>query len=348
MPALQRLQDGQPGDVIQLRQGASTVGRAAGNAVQLSSRLVSKRHVQLMCSGDECVIEDISTNGTLVNGRRLAGRVARRLQHGDRIDIGDESFLFLTTESPEDQSGAESLRPNLAVVAPTADDPDASIMRCLVRIGDTIIRPADGAMPKLDDRKVVVRLPLVELPMRQLTGMDSTRRLSQVLRAAELACRTGGGGGLAALGEFLLEVFPSSSAVTMLSESPDRAEWKVRWAAARAGSAVTLMEPVLWAAVSSCGAFLIADQCRSTDSVRPLLSELDRCSAMCVPLRSEGGSCCGAILLSADAAPPFDQDDLERLTAIGQVLAPVFAGKLQQELSMTRTIVRRESAGRDS
>jgi hypothetical protein len=317
--------------------------------VQLSSRLVSKRHVQLMCSGDECVIEDISTNGTLVNGRRLAGRVARRLQHGDRIDIGDESFLFLTTESPEDQSGVESFRPNLAVVAPTADDPDASIMRCAVRTGDTINRPADGAMPKLDDRKVVVRLPLVELPMRQLTGMDSARRLSQVLRAAELACRTGGSGCLAALGEFLLEVFPSSAAVTMLSESPDRAVWKVQWAGARAGgSTVTLMEPVLWAAVSSCGAFLIADQCRSNDSLRPQLSELDRCSAMCVPLRSEGGSCFGAILVSANAAPPFDQDDLERLTAIGQMLAPLFAGKLQHELSMTRTIVRRESAGRDS
>jgi hypothetical protein len=69
---------------------------------------------------------------------------------------------------------------------------------------------------------------------------------------------------------------------------------------------------------------------------------------MCVPLRSEGGSCFGAILVSANAAPPFDQDDLERLTAIGQMLAPLFAGKLQHELSMTRTIVRRESAGRDS
>jgi hypothetical protein len=65
-----------------------SIGRAAGCAVALpSDTFVSQVHARVFRRGDEYWVEDLgSTNGTLVNGRKLNG--PEPLRKGDRLQVG--------------------------------------------------------------------------------------------------------------------------------------------------------------------------------------------------------------------------------------------------------------------
>ncbi len=67
-------------------------GRTPENTIVIASPLASRRHAELRPEGGGHVLYDLgSVNGTLVNGQRMQ---TRRLQPGDVIAIGDESFRF--------------------------------------------------------------------------------------------------------------------------------------------------------------------------------------------------------------------------------------------------------------
>ena len=54
---------------------------------------VSRHHAELRPDGDGWVVEDLgSTNGVLVNGRRIRG--AQALQDGDRVELGSTEVVF--------------------------------------------------------------------------------------------------------------------------------------------------------------------------------------------------------------------------------------------------------------
>jgi pSer/pThr/pTyr-binding forkhead associated (FHA) protein len=75
-----------------LADTASTIGRDAGNAIQLPDPEVSKRHAVVRASGDEWTIEDLdSTNGITVNQARVKHA---RLKEGDQIHIGPFELIF--------------------------------------------------------------------------------------------------------------------------------------------------------------------------------------------------------------------------------------------------------------
>jgi hypothetical protein len=65
-----------------------TVGRASGCAVGLmDDNFVSQVHARVFRRGDDYWVEDLgSTNGTLLNGRRLTGPAPVR--KGDRVQVG--------------------------------------------------------------------------------------------------------------------------------------------------------------------------------------------------------------------------------------------------------------------
>ena len=68
--------------------GELTIGRAPGCAVALpSDTFVSQVHARVFRRGADFWVEDLgSTNGTLVNGRRVSGAVPVR--RGDRLQVG--------------------------------------------------------------------------------------------------------------------------------------------------------------------------------------------------------------------------------------------------------------------
>lgn len=62
--------------------------------------MLSRRHVRIDFSGSEPSIEDLrSRNGTQLNGRPLTGRAT--LRGGDRIRVGTQELVFLTTGVPK-------------------------------------------------------------------------------------------------------------------------------------------------------------------------------------------------------------------------------------------------------
>ena len=69
-------------------EGELTIGRAPGCAVSLASdNFVSHVHARLFLQDREYWVEDLgSTNGTLVNGRKVTGAVP--LRRGDRLQVG--------------------------------------------------------------------------------------------------------------------------------------------------------------------------------------------------------------------------------------------------------------------
>ena len=75
-----------------LAETATTIGRDAGNAIQLPDPEVSKRHAVVRAQGDAWTIEDLdSTNGIIVNKARVK---RADLKEGDRIRIGPFELIF--------------------------------------------------------------------------------------------------------------------------------------------------------------------------------------------------------------------------------------------------------------
>ena len=68
-----------------------TFGRANDNTIALNSNKVSRRHAVLRSQDGQVMLEDLqSTNGTFVNGRRIAEMV---LSDDDRVTIGGAELV---------------------------------------------------------------------------------------------------------------------------------------------------------------------------------------------------------------------------------------------------------------
>lgn len=80
------------GRVFALADSPLSFGRTPENSIVIASPLASRRHAEIRREGDGYVLYDLgSSNGTLVNGQRMQ---SQRLQPGDVISIGDETFRF--------------------------------------------------------------------------------------------------------------------------------------------------------------------------------------------------------------------------------------------------------------
>jgi pSer/pThr/pTyr-binding forkhead associated (FHA) protein len=82
------------GAVIPVRNEI-TIGRKSDNNLRLEDPYASSHHARLYVkNGKDCIIEDLgSTNGTLLNGKKLNGR--HSLNSGDEIKIGGTSFKVI-------------------------------------------------------------------------------------------------------------------------------------------------------------------------------------------------------------------------------------------------------------
>jgi S1-C subfamily serine protease len=76
------------GEVDRFEADTVRVGRASDNALAFSSasRRVSAHHAEIKRKGDHYILHDLgSTNGTMINGRRV---ITTELRHGDLIEFG--------------------------------------------------------------------------------------------------------------------------------------------------------------------------------------------------------------------------------------------------------------------
>jgi pSer/pThr/pTyr-binding forkhead associated (FHA) protein len=81
------------GDEFPLNSAPVTVGRGGQNDLVLAGdEFASARHARIEARGDGVWVQDLdSTNGTYVNGSRVAG--AQRLDPGDVLRVGETDLL---------------------------------------------------------------------------------------------------------------------------------------------------------------------------------------------------------------------------------------------------------------
>src|ERR1051326_4138658 len=88
------LAGGEVGKMFKLDQGEVTIGRSHRADVRIEDDSISRMHVKLVLAGQQVSIEDLgSSNGTLVNGERIAKSL---LQDGDKIRVGETVILKFT------------------------------------------------------------------------------------------------------------------------------------------------------------------------------------------------------------------------------------------------------------
>jgi pSer/pThr/pTyr-binding forkhead associated (FHA) protein len=116
-----------PGAAFTLEGDQLTIGRDSTNEIVINDAEISRRHARLTFQGGKYVLEDLgSTNGTFVNGQRLAG--PRVLKAGEIVSFGEQIVMvFEATHFDGGDSGTA-----LAAVQhlPTCHAPPHAHMCC--------------------------------------------------------------------------------------------------------------------------------------------------------------------------------------------------------------------------
>lgn len=111
-----------PGAAYTLEGDQLMIGRDSTNEIVINDAEVSRRHARLTFQGGKYVLEDLgSTNGTFVNGQRLAG--PRVLKPGEVVSFGEQ--IVMVFEMISIDPGATVASPRAAAV-PVASRPPYS------------------------------------------------------------------------------------------------------------------------------------------------------------------------------------------------------------------------------
>ncbi len=103
--------------------GVTTIGRQTGSDLALPHSQVSRSHARIEAISQECTITDLgSSNGTYVNGEKLAPNAPVTLKDGDTVKIGPFEMHFSQAEA------APEPRPSDDTLAGKAAEPDPSVV----------------------------------------------------------------------------------------------------------------------------------------------------------------------------------------------------------------------------
>lgn len=106
-----------PGAAFTLEGDQITIGRDSVNEIVINDAEISRRHARLTFQGGKYVLEDLgSTNGTFVNGQRLAG--PRVLKAGEVVSFGEQ--IVMVFEATSFDAGATVVSPRAVAVPPVS------------------------------------------------------------------------------------------------------------------------------------------------------------------------------------------------------------------------------------
>ncbi|HYA41106.1 MAG TPA: ATP-binding cassette domain-containing protein [Syntrophobacteraceae bacterium] len=118
-----------------------TVGRLPGCDLEIPCPMVSRRHAGLLHENGVTELFDFdSTNGTFLNGRRIAGHV--RLERGDKVQIAAYSFAF-TGDALEPAGSKGFIRLEAHKLAKQVRDRANGQTRFLLKDIDLIVEPGE-------------------------------------------------------------------------------------------------------------------------------------------------------------------------------------------------------------
>jgi chromosome segregation ATPase len=79
-------------EVVHVLGRKTTIGRTPENDVQIDAKYISRHHAVILVGPAHTIIEDLnSTNGVMVNGRRITRQI---LKDGDQVSIGRSEYRF--------------------------------------------------------------------------------------------------------------------------------------------------------------------------------------------------------------------------------------------------------------
>ena len=108
-----------PGETFPLEGDQLVIGRDASNSIAINDAEISRKHSRLLFQGGKYVLEDLgSTNGTFVNGQRLAGPVV--LKPGDVVSLGEQIVLMYDAINQDTGATIASPRQSARVTPPPA------------------------------------------------------------------------------------------------------------------------------------------------------------------------------------------------------------------------------------
>ena len=134
-----------PGASFILEGDQLTIGRDATNEITINDAEISRRHARLTFQGGKYVLEDLgSTNGTFVNGQRLAG--PRVLKAGEVVQFGEQ--IMLVFEVTTIDAGATMVSPRASAAVPSTPRPAAPVPPPppAEYVGSVPASPAPGAV----------------------------------------------------------------------------------------------------------------------------------------------------------------------------------------------------------
>jgi hypothetical protein len=109
-----------PGASYALEGDQIDIGRDSTNEIVINDAEISRRHARLTFQGGKYVLEDLgSTNGTFVNGQRLAG--PRVLKSGEVVSFGEQIVMIFEAITAAD-AGATVASPRASAI-PAASRP---------------------------------------------------------------------------------------------------------------------------------------------------------------------------------------------------------------------------------
>lgn len=106
-----------PGATFSLEGDQLVIGRDSSSGVAINDAEVSRKHARMTFQGGKYVLEDLgSTNGTFVNGQRLASPTV--LKSGDVVSLGEQIVLMYEALSSDPGATAVVSRKNVPASAP--------------------------------------------------------------------------------------------------------------------------------------------------------------------------------------------------------------------------------------
>jgi signal transduction histidine kinase len=179
----------------------TVIGRQAGLGIHLDLPDVSRRHARITREDERLFLEDLgSSNGTLVDGQRISGKVA--LDGPRRITIGPCEFLFETPQASDEQVEIRAELPSGRTNFDLYRQDSASKLRAVLDIAHQLAQSRDldelwprlldhllGLFPKADrglvllrDReRMVVRAVKARRPERGSAGLYSRSVVQRVV-----------------------------------------------------------------------------------------------------------------------------------------------------------------------
>lgn len=149
-----------PGAAFALEGDQMTIGRDSTNEITINDAEISRRHARLTFQGGKYVLEDLgSTNGTFVNGQRLAG--PRVLKAGEVVSFGEQIVLVFEASTFDPAATVASPRASAVASVPRPSTPPPPPAEYVGSVPSSPAPMSSMPVPKSNTPAIVIGIGVV-------------------------------------------------------------------------------------------------------------------------------------------------------------------------------------------